>query len=131
MHTTLLMTSIGVILLVMPMHILGRDPPYHTMKFLSPRAIFQLCVGFVQENETYNQISTQSIGVNVILQTMHEIFAKTWLICPAHKTFVHFEQNVKSFYHLQRHPIAFSIFWYPPFADLTYGTHKRSKSHNK
>lgn len=48
-HTTLLMTSIGVILLVMPMHILGRDPPYHTMKFLSPRAIFPalcwLCTG--------------------------------------------------------------------------------------
>ena len=62
---------------------------------------------------------------------------KAWILCPfgiffpAHKTHVYFGQNVKLIYCLQRPPLTFSVPWHPPFAVLTYGCDKLSKSCHK
>ena len=109
------------------------EPLLQTLPFspwyfiLSTAFFFWLPVSIIWDNNFYDHVSTQA-NSSMLLHKICMNSLPFWDTFPSHKTHVHSGHNVNLFYSLQRHPIAFSILWHPPFAVLTNGSDTLSKS---
>ena len=110
-HKTLVVASIQVLSLPMPVNLPGKL--YASNRSISShwRQFLWLSVNFIKENKYEDSKSTLAIS----LMLLHKLCVNSihiWHLFSAHKTHIHFEQNAKLFYCLQRHSLTFSILWH-------------------